>query len=295
MADPNGLYIVKADGSIWSGRRKFGGAIATPRYDVMPTATDDPNWQLVHTNGFPVDLPIGSFDFSTSGPLKSTCAAYGPYYASMAGSANGWKGSNGNGDYQPSRTLSVQNGILTCDQQSFVQGVGSGALYHPLEGTPGTNPTNEPWIKGPYRRMAHRFKADATGPGFGFVGLFISENWPDGGELDFTEGDCSNPTIEGWHHYALPKGSNPSQQQIGPAVGLSRRDWHTYDILWMPGRVVYKVDGTVLLDTTKYVGASQQKITFQGCQSGGTAPAAGVTARWEIDWVAIYDWVGAVA
>lgn len=291
MAETNGLYIV-TDQGMYSGRRKYGGAVTTAvPYITAPTATDDPNWQLKHVQTFPVDIPVGGFDFGgTNGSLTSACAAYGPYFSSMAGSRDGSVASNNSGSYVASQTMSVQNGILRFDQK-LVNGVGAGALYHPIEGLPGYSPTNEPWSMGPYRRMDARYRVSANATGYGFVGLFISNPWPQGGELDWSEGDCYSANVEGFHHWAS---DTQQQTKIGPIAGLSRHDYHTYSTKWMPGRVIYGVDSTVAMDTTTAVGTAPQKITFQGAQSGSAIPAATTWGLVELDWVAIYDWVGPV-
>jgi beta-glucanase (GH16 family) len=270
--------------------RRSGLPTILPYSTSLPVG-NMPNWTQTYAEDFDTDIPVGGFIFQSGGQLTPASGAYNAYYHSISGAQDGSVASNNNGDYRPSQTLSISNSVLTCTQQVFTTGKGSGALYHPLESTPGTTPQNEPWAKGPYRRLTYRARCNATGPGFGFVGLFISNPWPQGGELDWMEGDCYNPTIEGWHHYAQASGISPSQQQIGPVAGKSRHDFHVYDIQWMPDRVIYSCDGVIILNTTTLVGSATQKITFQGAQSGGTPPANGTTATWEIDWVAIYDYV----
>ena len=51
MADPAGLYIVKADGSLWTGRRRFGGALTSP--------VDDFNLRTTKPGASNAGLPAG--------------------------------------------------------------------------------------------------------------------------------------------------------------------------------------------------------------------------------------------
>jgi beta-glucanase (GH16 family) len=76
-------------------------------------------------------------------------------------------------------------------------------------------------------------------------------NWPQPGseEIDITEIKNSDPTVI--HQNAIS--GNSGFQSCTPTVSDVSRNWHVYQLVWAPGSLTWKVDGTTTCTKTSNI------------------------------------------
>jgi hypothetical protein len=109
--------------------------------------------------------------------------------------------------------------------------------------------------------------------------LWPTSNDRSEGEINFPEGNfTAHPVV--YHHSMMP-GHESTSQRIDTHV--SWRDWHTYSIVWKPGKSVsYYLDGDLLGTITTNVPVTPHRYTFQIGDTGGAGHVL-------IDWVSRSD------
>lgn len=100
-----------------------------------------------------------------------------------------------------------------------------------------------------------------------------SDNWNDG-ELDFPEGNLAgNAHI--YHHLMPP---NDPSKSMNKDTGVKMSDWHTYSMVWVPGKSVsYYIDDKLQTTVTSNVPTSVHRFMIQTSNNG--------TGHVYIDWV----------
>jgi hypothetical protein len=138
-----------------------------------------------------------------------------------------------------------------------------------------------------------RIKNTSNTSNFGGVIVLIADNWPMDGEIDYPEG-AFNEKIGGFFHYADPAataGTSGSYQlpfYVTPDAFWDA--WHVYETFWQPGRLIHKIDGATVLDTTDRVPTASQKLVWQCGVHTNAMPSSGAVAEWQIDWITVDDW-----
>jgi len=226
------------------------GAITMPKGNL-------PGLRQVFADDFATTTARGAFLKTYS----SRWSAYGP----------GWKDTSGHGVYDGNRTLSTGGGLLD--------------IYLHTEGS--THYVAAPTPKMPkmtYGRYSIRFQADSL-PGYKAAWLLWPDDdvWPAHGEIDFPEGDL-NSNFSAFSHYARSGGG-----QAPFTLSATFGRWHTATIDWLPGKVVFYLDGRVVGTNTRSVPSTPMHWVLQTETAlRATAPASNVAGHVRIDWITAY-------
>lgn len=236
---------------------------------------DLPGWKQIFYDDFTKDAPVGSWGSECDSQRVAYTGAQGQKWRSYP---KCFKDTYQKRPYRADQVLSVKNGMLNF-------------YLRPVDGQPaGANPS--PLIDGTqqyqtYGRYTTRFRTDTANLNEYYVAWLLwpqSEKWPDDGEEDFPEGRLSG-NVGGFHHYVSPGACVGCQDQARD-VGAKFNQWHTYTIEWTPGRVKYILDGTVVLDSTKYVPTKPMRWQLQ-TETNGNGSSQG---NLMVDWVAVYKY-----
>lgn len=238
-----------------------GTAAGTPSATGAPTATGTP------TAGAAPTTPQTST--ATAAPHAPTffegfdtpAAAGGQFAATYA---NAWQAyaEGTSGKYYSGKLISAHDGVMdvAMDGQHGAAGV--------------FGPTDSAWAStgGTYSIRARVEGGDGNGAA---IMLWPTSNVRSEGEVNFPEGGFdSHPVV--YHHSMIP-GHESTAQGIDP--GVTWRAWHTYSIVWKPGKSVsYYLDGDLVGTITTNVPTTPHRYTFQ---IGNTGKPGHVL----IDWV----------
>jgi hypothetical protein len=231
----------------------------------MPVG-DLPGWHQVFADDFTTDAAVGSFPGS----------AYGNKWSVYL---DGWKDTTGNGQYYPSRVLSVSNGVLNMYLHTE-NGIHMVAAPLPIV-QPG-----RPAAGMLYGRYTVRYRADPL-PGYKTAWLLWpdSENWPTDGEIDFPEGDL-NGTMNAFMHWQNGTSGN---SQDAYATSDTYSSWHTATIEWTPAAVTFYLDGQVIGRSTSNIPNTPMHWVLQTeSATDGTVPSDATAGNVQVDWVAAY-------
>jgi beta-glucanase (GH16 family) len=117
-----------------------------------------------------------------------------------------------------------------------------------------------------------------------------SESWPP--EIDFSEGSARGDAVS---YTTVHYGAD--DKMIHHRVRVDLRRWHTVGVEWMPGRVVYTLDGRAWRTVKSvHIPSQPMKLTIQthafGCTTerweGGGGARTPAHVRLDVDWVVIY-------
>ncbi|MAQ14743.1 MAG: glycoside hydrolase [Sandaracinus sp.] len=256
-ADPDAGAMADAGEDIDGGTSSVSGE-AAPVGDL-------PGWRQVFVDDFEEEIALGSFPADD----EDQWGAYG--YPNETG----WTDTSDNGQYSPTRGLSVHDGVL--DIHLFTDG--DDAIVN----------APYPKVEAPITaaRFAVRFRADAV-PGYKTAWLLWpdSETWPRDGEIDFPEGDLDGE-IHGFMHR---QDATSGGDQAWADTGATYTEWHTAVIEWVAGtscRFIF--DGEVVLDETERVPATPMHWILQTeTQLTAEAPPTDADGHVEIDWAAVW-------
>ena len=234
----------------------------SPSGQPMPLG-DIQGWHQIFADDFTTDVPIGSFPSA----VKTKWTAY----------QDGWTDTSKNGTYEPSKVLSVANGVL--DMYIHTEnGVHMVSAPEPVlpGGTPGLL----------YARYVVRFRADAIA-GYKTAWLLWpdSNTWPQDGEIDFPEGNLDS-TISAFMHRM--NGTSGSDQD-GYSSKVTYTSWHTADLIWTSTACSFTLDGVVLGTSTARIPSTPMHWVLQTeTQLSGGAPADSAMGHVNVDWVVVY-------
>lgn len=222
----------------------LGGVTPTP----TPTLAVDPDHTPTFFEGF--DTPAAS-----GGQFASTYAdAWQPYAEGTSGK------------YYSGKLISAHDGVMDVAMDG----------EHGAAGVFG--PTDSAWAHtgGTYSIRAKVVGGDGNGAA---IMLWPTSNVRSEGEINFPEGNFeSHPVV--YHHSMIPGHESTAQ---GIDSGVTWRAWHTYTMVWKPGKSVsYYLDGALLGTITTNVPTTPHRYTFQ---IGNTGAAGHVL----IDWVSRDD------
>jgi len=224
-----------------------------------------PGWTQVFADNFTEHVPVGSFPAAVS--------------AKWTAYPNGWHDTSGNGTYEPSKVVSIRNGVMNLYLHTQ-NGIHMVSAPEPIiHGAPG----REGGLL--YGRYVVRFKADPV-PGYKTAWLLWpdSGNWRDG-EIDFPEGGLTG-TISAFMHH---KG-NPNAQDAYP-TSATYGTWHTAVIQWTPRAVTFVLDGRVIGTSTNSANIPSTPMHWvlqTETQLSGGPPANSAAGNVQIDWVTVY-------
>lgn len=180
---------------------------------------------------------------------------------------------NGAFDYRHSEVI-VADGMLTIRNQYDDGHWYAGGISQGQNGTT-------------YGRFEFRARID-PGQGTGFIALL----WPEGGgwppEIDIIE----VPKADRQRVFFTSHGP-PDTTEI---IYVDATQWHTYTLDYLPGRLVYYIDGVQVAEITDPVPAQEMSLGFQGhvappddfWYEGGPDETTPSRVDMQIDWVNIY-------
>ncbi len=127
---------------------------------------------------------------------------------------------------------------------------------------------------------------------------------PETGELDVFEGQGSTPqTFYGTiHDWVVVNGTpiqaaNNNGSNSYKLSGVDFTQWHTYGVLWVPGKVTWYFDNTPILSAATYPIFDQQNYfllftTQEGVDwtSGDTTGVTATSMNLYIDWVKVWQY-----
>lgn len=231
----------------------------------MPVG-DIPGWHQIFADDFRTDVPTGSFPGSVYGDKWTVYP-------------DGWKDTTGNGQYYPSKVLSVTNGVLNMHIHTE-NGIHMVAAPEPK--LPGVAAGNGQL----YGRYTVRFRSDAI-PGYKTAWLLWPDSgmWPRDGEIDFPEGNLNN-TISGFMHH---QNGTWGGDQDAYSTTVTYMAWHTATIEWSPNALTFILDGQTIGTSTSYVPSTPMHWVLQTeTQLSGGAPSDSAAGDVQIAWVAVY-------
>lgn len=228
-----------------------------------------PGYRQVFADDFNYTVPLGSFPQAVS----STWNAY----------PDGWYDTSHNGEYYPSQTVSIGNGIMNIYLHTAN---GIHMVAAPVPKIPGATGPEGGLSAGLY---SIRFRADVPTPYYKTAWLLWpdSESWPADGEIDFPEGDL-NSTMNAYMHY---QGATSGSQQDAYGTSGTYTAWHTATVEWRPdlGFTKFYLDGNLIGDSTAHVPDTPMHWVIQ-CETAlsGSAPPDSAYSNLQIDWVTVY-------
>lgn len=262
-ADGNPIWVYSCDGGPAQQWTVPSTAI-DPSGQAMPTG-NLPGWTEVFADNFAKNVPLGSFPAAVSGQWT----AY----------PDGWTDTSHHGTYEPSKVVSIQNGVMNLYLHTE-NGVHMVAAPEPL--IPGATGAEGGQL---YGRYAMRFRADLV-PGYKTAWLLWpdSENWADG-EIDFPEGNLTGTISAFMHHKGAPT------QQDAYSTGATYGQWHTAVVEWTPQAVTFSLDGMVIgrsTNTASIPSSPMHWVLQTETQLSGGAPSNSAAGSVQIDWVTAY-------
>jgi hypothetical protein len=240
-------------------------------------------WQQVFSYDFPKSVPLGQF--------PQAAAKYFWAYP------DGWRDTEGNGIYEPSKVVSIANGIMNVHLHSDSRGDHLVAAIVPLapgEASTGTSSSPLPLhgqISGLYMV---RFRADRLR---GYKLAFLL--WPDNtgsyqkdGEIDFPEGDLNS----GFAAFVHSPGTGGAADKIGSAdqVGFvaaanNNGGWYTATLERRRGVVKCFLNGKVVGVATSGLPTVPMHWVLQiETSTYGISPSSSTSGNVQIAWIAIY-------
>jgi hypothetical protein len=269
-----------------SGRARGPATARDPSGQPMPVGSVT-GWHQVFDADFTTNVPLGGFSrcrwhtdlihSKCRGLPRAVAAKWWAY-------PDGWRDTTRNGEYAPSRVLSIHNGLLDFD-------------IHSVHGTP-LVAAPEPKIRGGvagggllYGAYAIRFKAN-TLPGYKTAWLLWPDAyddggaaWPSDGEIDFPEGDL-NSNMSAFMHWM---GASNARQQDAYSTPAAYYAWHTAVVEWTPSMVRFILDGRVIGTSTAHIPSTPMHWVLQTeTATDGTVPTAGTAGHVLVAWVAVY-------
>ena len=261
-----------------------------PSGAAMPVG-DVPGWHQVFADNFAREnVPVGAFSgcrWPRRTPItRLNCrglAAYPNVEAKWFAYPDGWTGTPSTGTYEPSKVISIHNGVMDYHLHTVGRSHMIAAAVPKIPGGSG--------LMGGFRYG--RFVARARiAPLYGYHVSFLlwpdSNIWPRDREIDFPEADFDSRTISGFVHWPGATGA-ARQTAYDVAVNLSR--WHIYEVDWTAAGLSFYVDG-VLIGRTTAPTEIPRTLMHWVLQTGTSftegAPMSTASGDVQIDWVTAY-------
>lgn len=242
-----------------------------PSYAADPSGVAPPvgnmhGWRQAFTDDFTENVPVGQFPAAMS-------STWGDY-------PDGWKDTTGNGTYEPTKVVSVHNGVMNL----FLHTVnGTHMVAAPYPKIPGATGPDGGTTYGIYEV---RFKAQrAVGYKTSWLLWPDSNDWSDG-EIDFPEGYL-NSSVTGYTHQL---GASPATHETFHSSVLYG-GWHTATVEWTTNSITFLLDGKVVGSSTNkaFIPDTPMHWVLQTeTQTSGGPPSDTASSNVQIDWVAAW-------
>jgi len=233
-----------------------------------------PGWQMIYSEDFNTDAAVGSFlNVPGSWNLSSPAA----YVNSIRAYPLGWRDTSKNGQYNPSKTLSVSFSQLHIHLWTEI------------------NVTNNTWVSAPlpalpkmtYGRYEECFRVSQSSGSFKVAWLLWPDSnlWPQDGEIDFPETNL-NSYISAFMHYANPSGG---QDAFITSTYINDSLWHVAITEWTQGQVLFYLDGSLIGNSTTEVPSNPMHRVWQSeTRLSGGPPVPTASAQIDLAWSVVY-------
>ncbi len=259
-----------------------GSLLPATRPAASATLVAAPGFQLIYTDNFTTDVPLGAF--SDCNHDANTPAAYcGGLAAYPSVEANWWSYPAGWPDTATERNLPL-GGFYDPTTTVWISG---GEMHIRMwRGSTGPNhsATMVPKIAMGmlYGQFTETFRVSQVAPGFKSAHLLWPAATCTGCEIDFPEGDWDG-SIEAFNH---PNGGG---NQDSFDSGTTWTGWHTSTIQWTPGDVKFILDGKLIGESTNNVMDTPAQWDIQNESAlDGEMAAPNSSAEIDIKSVSVY-------
>jgi hypothetical protein len=257
-----------------------GAASTSATPGPMPVG-DPPGWHQVFADDFRTDVPVGGFSGCDDGTTRTCSGLPAPVRATWWAYPDGWADTSKQGTYTPSKTISIQNGMIhlhmyTADGRHLVAA--------PVPKIPDPAGAEGGQLHG---RYAVRFEVQAPAHGYKVAWLLWpdSEKFPGDGEIDFPESALDGDITAFTHHRGATSGSD--QDEFNTAVPLSS-GWHTTVIEWTASACRFILDGTAIGTSTSRLPDTPMHLVLQSETVPGRVTSNAETADIFIAWITVY-------
>lgn len=259
---------------------------------AMPVG-DTTGWHQVFADNFAGDdVPVGGFSGCTQNGsvLTSHCSGLpAAVDSNWWAYPDGWAGTPSTGTYYPSRSLSIQNGVMDMYLHSeTINGVDTHIIDAPI---PKDSTATGSWGGRIYGKYVARAKFDSL-PGYhvSFLLWPDSNTWPRDGEIDWPEGEMDSSTTAAFMHWQNGTSGGDQDQYIANTPPVAS-GWHTYEIDWTASAVTFVLDGVQIgqsTDPTK-IPNTPMHLVLQTGASFSVTPADATAGHAQVDWVTEYS------
>lgn len=189
------------------------------------------------------------------------------------------EGHSGNGLRRPS-AFDVANGVLVCTGDNVSGGTTGGMALR----------RNERYCRLEARIRVYSINPAGSGNRYHPVLLMWpqSEEWPEGGEIDYFETNVDSGKLGWFVHYP----NHQPKTQEGGTQALDIQNWHNYALEWSPSGIRAWVDGVQYFNYT--MSAIQPPGPMHFCAQLDNYDGENMEpARLECQWVRVYNRPGA--
>jgi hypothetical protein len=258
----------------------------TPGSSGMPVG-DVPGWHEVFADDFSTPEPVGSFSNCVTGlglrndycsGLRGT-----PYFGTWFAYPDGWTGTPATGTYEPSQSVSVENGSLDYFLHS---GSADGTTDHMIDAVVPKIPGGSPSGGLLYGRYIVRARWDALSSyHISFLLWPDSGTWPRDGEIDYPEANMASTDVSAFMHW---QNASSGGQQDAYDVYTDPSQWHVYEIDWLPSSLSFYLDGQLVGRSTANIPDTPMHWVLQTNTSSSLRAGDTEAGHVQIDWAVAY-------
>jgi hypothetical protein len=248
---------------------------------------DLPGWHQVFADDFSTSVPTGAFSDCVTGLgiTNNYCSGLAdtPYFSRWFAYPDGWPGTPATGVYAPSRGISVEDGALDYDLR---MGTMNGVSVHMIEAAVPKIPSGAENGGLLYGRYVIRARWDPLSSyHISFLLWPDSNQWPHDGEIDYPEANMASTDVSAFMHW---QNGTSGRDQDAYDVYIDPRDWHTYEIDWLPSSVSFYLDGRLIGRSTTNVPDTPMHWVLQTNTSWRAWPGDAQAGHVQIDWAVAY-------
>lgn len=254
--------------------------------DSLPVG-DAAGWHQQFAEDFTTPESVGSFSDCVTGlgVMNDYCSGLigTPYFSRWFAYPDGWTGTPSSGTYDPSRSVSVHDGLLDYYLHTTTDG---GTEYHVIDAMV---PKIEGAVDGGgllYGRYIVRARWDPLSSyHISFLLWPDSDIWPADGEIDFPEANMGSDDVSAFMHH---QGGSTAGDQDAYEVATDPGQWHVYEIDWLPGSVSFFLDGQLVGRSTTDIPDTPMHWVLQTNTSSALVPGDTETGHLQVDWAVAY-------
>ena len=251
--------------------------------DAVPMPVGDiPGWHEIFTDDFATDVPVGGFSGCQNDVTRICTGLPASVAAKWWAYPDGWTDTSGKGTYMPSKTISIENGMM---HLHLYTADGVHMVAAPVPRLPNPVGTEGGQL---YGRYAIRFMVAHPTDSYKLAWLLWpdTESFPGDGEIDFPEGEL-NADITAFMHRQNGV-SQFDQDEYATTVPISS-GWHTAIIEWTPTVSRFILDGTTIGTSTYRIPDTPMHWVIQSETNVDGDVSNTATGDIYIAWVAIYQ------